>query len=82
MQDNLRAELIKQFPSEVVELTEPTGKVYYACPTCKRAVAMGNDKCAGCGQVLAWDNIRKEEMANGAKKATLEFEVLSGLRKR
>ena len=39
MQDDLRAELIKQFPSEVIETKDMTGKEYYACPTCKRAVA-------------------------------------------
>lgn len=38
MQDNLREELIKQFPAEVVELVEPSGKKFYACPTCKRVV--------------------------------------------
>ena len=31
MQDNLREELIKQFPAEVVELVEPSGKKFYAC---------------------------------------------------
>lgn len=75
MQDDLRAELIKQFPSDVVELTEASGKTYYACPTCKRAVSLGTEKCTGCGQALSWDNIRKEEMEKGVKKATLEFEV-------
>ena len=33
MQDDLRAELIKQFPSEVIETKDMTGKEYYACPT-------------------------------------------------
>lgn len=75
MQDDLRAELIKQFPAEVVELTEPSGKTYYACPTCKRVISLGTDQCSGCGQVLSWGNIRKEQIANGIKKATLEFEV-------
>lgn len=28
MQDNLREELIKQFPAEVVELVEPSGKKF------------------------------------------------------
>ena len=40
MQDNLREELIKQFPAEVVELVEPSGKMFYACPTCKRVVSL------------------------------------------
>ena len=43
MQDDLRAELIKQFPSEVIETKDMTGKEYYACPTCKRAVAIEFD---------------------------------------
>ena len=75
MQDNLRAELIKQFPAEVIEMTEQNGKVYYACPTCRRAITVGETKCAGCGQVLAWDNIQKEERAKGVQTAMLEFEV-------
>ena len=49
MQDDLRAELIKQFPSEVIETKDMTGKEYYACPTCKRAVSIGTEKCQGCG---------------------------------
>lgn len=76
MQDNLRAELIKQFPAEVVEITEPSGNMYYACPTCKRAVTRGETKCSGCNQALSWDSIRQEEVARaGEKKATLTFEV-------
>ena len=47
MQDDLRAELIKQFPSEVIETKDMTGKEYYACPTCKRAVATGTEKMSG-----------------------------------
>ena len=76
MQDNLREELIKQFPAEVIEVTEQTGKKYYACPTCKRAVTRGETKCGGCSQVLSWDSIRQEEEATvGVKTATLSFEV-------
>lgn len=76
MQDNLRAELIKQFPAEVVEVTETNGKKYYACPTCKRAVSRGETKCAGCSQILSWDNIRQEEQKTvGMKTATLSFEI-------
>ena len=63
MQDDLRAELIKQFPSEVIETKDMTGKEYYACPTCKRAVATGTEKCQGCGQKLSWDNIRHENIS-------------------
>lgn len=76
MQDDLRAELIKQFPSAVMEVTEPSGKSYYVCPTCQRAVALEDEKCGGCGQVLSWDNIHKQAMQNGGvKTATLRFEV-------
>ena len=75
MQDNLREELIKQFPAEVVELVEPSGKKFYACPTCKRVVTLNESKCAGCSQVLSWDHIRQEEMVKGVKTATLKFEV-------
>lgn len=76
MQDNLRAELIKQFPAEVVEMKEITGKQYYACPTCKRVVTRGETKCPSCSQVLSWDNIRKEEEKTvGIKTASLTFEI-------
>ena len=76
MHDDLRAELIKQFPAEVVEVTEPSGKKYYACPTCKRAITRGESKCTGCNQILSWDSIRQEEEKNvGIKTATLTFEV-------
>ena len=54
MQDDIREQLIKQFPSDVVEILDQSGKPYYGCPTCKRAVTVGTDKCPGCGQVLAW----------------------------
>ena len=47
MQDNLREELIKQFPAEVVELVEPSGKKFYACPTCKRVVTLNESKQSG-----------------------------------
>lgn len=75
MQNDLRAELIKQFPSEVIEMTDRNGESYYACPTCKRAIATGTEKCHGCNQMLSWDNIRKENVAKGIKKARLEFEL-------
>ena len=52
MQDDIREQLIKQFPSDVVEILDQSGKPYYGCPTCKRAVTVGTDKCPGCGQVL------------------------------
>lgn len=75
MQDDLRAELIKQFPAEAVEVTERSGKKFYACPTCKRAITLGESKCGGCSQVLSWKNIRQETEANGIKRAVLSFEV-------
>ena len=58
-----------------MELVEPSGKKFYACPTCKRVVTLNESKCAGCSQVLSWDHIRQEEMAKGVKTATLKFEV-------
>lgn len=75
MQEDLRAQLIRQFPSEVVEVADMDGKTYYACPTCKRAVAFGMDKCNGCNQKLSWENIRKQNQSRGIKRATVEFEV-------
>lgn len=76
LQDDLRAQLIKQFAAEVVELTEQSGKKYYACPTCKRPVAKSDTKCLGCQQALSWQNIRVEEQGpTGPRFATLRFEV-------
>ncbi len=77
MQDNLREMLIRQFPAEVVEMSDPMGNIIYACPTCKRPVALGTDKCSGCGQALGWTNIKKADAAKGSKTARLEFEVPS-----
>ena len=82
LQDDLRAQLIKQFSAEVVELTEQTGRKYYACPTCKRAVAKSDEKCPGCTQALSWNNIRVIEVGpKGPKNATLSFEVPSDFTK-
>ena len=39
MQDDIREQLIKQFPSDVVEILDQSGKPYYGCPTWKRAGA-------------------------------------------
>lgn len=76
LQDDLRAQLIKQFAAEVVELTEQTGRKYYACPTCKRPVAKSDAKCPGCQQALSWQNIRVVEQGPmGPRYATLRFEV-------
>lgn len=76
LQDDLRAQLIKQFSAEVIEITETNGRKYYACPTCKRPVAKSDEHCLGCTQALSWKNIRREEMKNmGSKMANLSFEV-------
>ena len=77
LQDDLRAQLIKQFSAEVIELVEQSSKRYYACPTCKRPVAKSDEKCLGCQQALSWNNIRlvEQEGPLGAKTATLSFEV-------
>lgn len=80
MQVDLRDQLIRQFPADVLEITENVGggpkeTTYYACPTCKRAVSIGTKQCTGCMQVLNWDRIQQQERANGVKKAALEFEV-------
>ena len=76
LQDDLRAELIKQFKAEAIEVTDLTGNTYYACPTCKRPISLNKEKCQSCDQMLSWENIRKEEIArSGAKTAVLKFEV-------
>lgn len=76
MKDDLRAELIKQFAADVVEITDEEGNVYYGCPTCKRPISRNSEKCTSCGQKLKWDNISKEEYKKvGVKKAVLTLEV-------
>ena len=76
LQDNLRAQLIKQFPADAITLISNMGEEYYACPTCKRHLAINNEKCPSCDQVIKWDNIRKKEMEqSGVKTAILSFEV-------
>lgn len=78
LQDDLRAQLIKQFAAEVIELTEQNGKKYYACPTCKRPVVKSDLKCPGCQQALSWQNIHVvEQGSSGPRYATLRFEVPS-----
>lgn len=77
MQNDIRAELIKQFPAEVAEITDAVGTTCYICPTCKRVVALKNDKCESCGQVLSWSYIRQSEAAKGMRTAELKFEVAS-----
>lgn len=75
MDNDLRTELIKQFPAEVVEMEDMTGASIYVCPTCKRAVALKYEKCESCGQVLGWNSIRKSQGDNGIRTAMLKFEV-------
>lgn len=75
--DDVRLQLMRQFPVEVVEARDARNEVYYACPTCSRPVSMGMDKCVSCTQVLSWKNIKQGISANGARKAVLEFEVAS-----
>ena len=76
LHDDLRAQLIRQFPAEVIELAEQNGTRYYACPTCKRPVAKSDTTCHGCQQVLDWKHIRDIEVGPmGPRYATLRFEV-------
>ncbi len=75
MHEDLRAELIKQFPSEVIEKKEGD-TLSYVCPTCGRILARSESKCGGCNQTLSWENIRQfEEKHVGTRTATLSFEV-------
>lgn len=76
LQGDLRAQLIKQFSAEVFEITDKDGEKYYACPTCKRAVAKSDTHCPGCAQTLSWQNIRVEEAGpTGPRTAILKLEV-------
>ena len=73
--DDIRVQLIRQFPAEVVEQKGSMDKMYYSCPTCGRMVSLGMDKCGGCSQILSWESINQKESPNGKRKAKLEFEV-------
>lgn len=76
MHDELREQLIRQFQSEVLEITNSMGGKYYICPVCRRAVSMGQVKCTGCGQALSWNNIQKEILERtGMKKGYIELEL-------
>lgn len=77
MQNDIREQLIRQFPAEVVETAGAMDEMYYSCPTCGRMVSLGTDKCTGCNQILSWKNINQKEAESGMRKAVLEFEVSS-----
>jgi len=74
--DDIKAQLIRQFPAEVLEQKGSMNQMYYSCPTCGRMVSLGMDKCAGCSQILSWKNINQKSSPNGKRKAVLEFEVI------
>lgn len=75
IQDELRAQLIKQLPAEVTESVDTSGALYYACPTCHRPAALEQKKCIYCSQTLAWENIKKERAQNGLKRGRIEFDL-------
>ncbi len=74
--EDIKAQLIRQFPAEVLEQKGSMNQMYYSCPTCGRMVSLGMDKCAGCSQILSWKNINQKSSPNGKRKAVLEFEVM------
>lgn len=76
IQDDLRAQLIKQFGAEVIIVIDEDGSEIYACPTCRRQVAKRDEKCPACEQVLKWDSVRRVETQNcGVKTATISFQI-------
>ena len=74
--DDIKAQLIRQFPAEELEQKGSMNQMYYSCPTCGRMVSLGMDKCAGCSQILSWKNINQKSSPNGKRKAVLAFEVM------
>jgi len=75
LEDDLKAELLKQFSVEVVEAQDHTGVVNCVCPTCKRAVASGVTQCPVCNQKLVWNNIMRKKLSGGGSRARIEFEI-------
>jgi len=75
MDDNLKAELLKQFPVEAIEIQDQNGNIIYACPKCRRAVAISADKCNICSQKLSWNNVIMKSNATDGSIARIEFEI-------
>ena len=76
IENDLREKIIKQFPVDAIHIKEDNGREYYACPACRRPVAMSKERCGSCLQTLNWDRIREEDKRRcGVKKATLVFDV-------
>lgn len=75
MTQDLRQQLIRQFPAEVIETRGEMNDTYYSCPSCGRPVSMGMENCGGCDQILSWKNINEADAAKGMKTAVLRFEV-------
>lgn len=77
LNEDIRAQLIRQFPADVVVTRGDLSEVYYTCPLCGRSVAQGMEKCTACDQILNWSRVKEEEAEKGMKIARLEFEVPS-----
>lgn len=75
MNDDVRMQLIRQFPVDVVETVGDMGTSYYSCPCCGRSLARGMQKCNNCDQVLSWKQVDQKDDERGVKKAIIEFDV-------
>lgn len=75
MDNDIKSELLKQFPVEAIEIQDQTGNIIYACPKCRRAVALSADKCNMCNQKLSWNNILMKSNAANGTVARVEFDV-------
>lgn len=75
MNEDIRSQLIRQFPVDVIETKGEMGSTYYTCPCCGRSLARGMDKCNSCDQILNWEHVDQHEEERGLKKAIIEFEV-------